>query len=56
MNRTERGASAVEYALLLAGISALLVLAIFSLGPVVGAMYDTCDDIAARDASTSTCG
>ncbi len=31
----ERGASAVEYGLLIAGIAALIVVAVFALGPIV---------------------
>ena len=31
----ERGASAVEYGLLIAGIAALIVVAVFALGPVI---------------------
>jgi pilus assembly protein Flp/PilA len=49
----ERGASAVEYGLLIAGIAALIVVAVFALGPVVkGAFKDTCDSIVSGDAST----
>jgi pilus assembly protein Flp/PilA len=51
--REERGASAVEYGLLIAGIAALIVVAVFALGPVVkGAFEDTCDSIVSGDAST----
>ena len=43
----ERGASAVEYGLLIAGIAALIVVAVFALGPIVReAFTDTCDEIA----------
>ncbi len=39
----ERGASAVEYGLLIAGIAALIVVAVFALGPVIKeAFTDTC--------------
>ncbi len=42
----ERGASAVEYGLLVAGIAALVVIAVFALGPIVReAFSDTCDAI-----------
>jgi len=42
----ERGASAVEYGLLIAGIAALIVIAVFALGPIVReAFSDTCDEI-----------
>ena len=53
----ERGASAVEYGLLIAGIAALIVVAVFALGPVVKeAFEDTCDEITSGNASiTETC-
>jgi pilus assembly protein Flp/PilA len=42
----ERGASAVEYGLLIAGIAALIVVAVFALGPIVKeAFTDTCGEI-----------
>ena len=42
----ERGASAVEYGLLIAGIAALIVVAVFALCPFVkDAFSDTCDAI-----------
>ena len=44
--RDERGASAVEYGLLIAGIAALIVIAVFALGPVVeDAFSKTCDEM-----------
>jgi pilus assembly protein Flp/PilA len=44
--RAERGASAVEYGLLIAGIAALIVLAVFAMGPIVKEIFaDTCDSI-----------
>lgn len=44
----ERGASAVEYGLLIAGIAALIVVAVFALGPIIKeAFADTCDEIKA---------
>ena len=54
----ERGASAVEYGLLVAGIAALVVIAVFALGPIVReAFADTCDAIAEGGAPnvTATC-
>jgi pilus assembly protein Flp/PilA len=53
----ERGASAVEYGLLIAGIAALIVVAVFALGPIVEeAFSDTCDEIVAGNASiTADC-
>ena len=55
--RDERGASAVEYGLLIAGIAALIVVAVFALGPVVKeAFKDTCDSIKSGNANiSSTC-
>jgi pilus assembly protein Flp/PilA len=44
--RPERGASAVEYGLLIAGIAGLIVIAVFALGPIIEeAFADTCDSI-----------
>ncbi|GAA1475929.1 hypothetical protein GCM10009623_03750 [Nocardioides aestuarii] len=53
----ERGASAVEYGLLIAGIAALIVVAVFALGPIVKeAFSDTCDEIVAGNTDiASTC-
>ena len=54
----ERGASAVEYGLLIAGIAALIVVAVFALGPVVKeAFTDTCGSIKAAPGTTisATC-
>ena len=53
----ERGASAVEYGLLIAGIAALIVVAVFALGPIVKeAFTDTCAAIKTGNASLSgTC-
>ena len=42
----ERGASAVEYGLLIAGIAALIVVVVFALGPLLqDAFGNTCDTI-----------
>ena len=50
----ERGASAVEYGLLIAGIAALIVVAVFALGPIVNeAFTDTCDSIDAGNTNLS---
>ena len=44
--RTEDGASAVEYGLLIGGIAALVVVAVALLGPVVQSKFtDTCAGI-----------
>ncbi len=43
----ERGASAVEYGLLVAAIAALIVVIVFALGGIVRDSFDkTCDTIA----------
>jgi pilus assembly protein Flp/PilA len=42
----ERGASAVEYGLLIAGIAALIIVVIFAFGGVLkGVFHDTCSSI-----------
>ncbi|GEP37058.1 hypothetical protein NPS01_07210 [Nocardioides psychrotolerans] len=53
----ERGASAVEYGLLIAGIAALIVVAVFALGPVIKeAFTDTCTEITTSNSTiSSTC-
>jgi len=49
----ERGASAVEYGLLIAGIAALIVVVVFAFGDALtGIFTDTCEKIAA---SGDTC-
>jgi pilus assembly protein Flp/PilA len=49
----ERGASAVEYGLLIAGIAALLVIVIIALGGgVFGLFDDSCSSIAAESGTT----
>lgn len=51
----ERGASAVEYGLLVAAIAALIVIIVFALGGVIRNVFQkTCDEIQAG-ASTGTC-
>lgn len=55
-NMEERGASAVEYGLLIAGIAALIVVAVFALGPVVrDAFSDTCASINGKGNGTVAC-
>ena len=52
----ERGASAVEYGLLIAGIAALIVVAVFAIGPLLqNAFGDTCDQIADAATAGTTC-
>ena len=55
--RDDRGASAVEYGLLIAGIAALIVIAVFALGPIVKEIFaDTCDSVKTEAASiAATC-
>ena len=50
----ERGASAVEYGLLIAGIAALIVVVVFALGPIIKEAFDnTCDTIGSNDNNTA---
>ena len=52
----ERGASAVEYGLLVAGIAALIVAVVFLLGDnVKDAFQDTCNSIGNKGTGTGTC-
>jgi len=44
--RQDRGASAVEYGLLIAGIAGLIVLAVFAFGPLLKEVFaDTCQSV-----------
>ncbi|HEY2878175.1 Flp family type IVb pilin [Nocardioides sp.] len=46
--RDERGASAVEYGLLIAGIAALIVVVVFAFGGVLQNVFrDTCNSVGA---------
>ena len=52
----EHGASATEYALLIAGIAAVIVLAVFTLGgPVIEMFTDTCDELEAQPTVSTSC-
>jgi pilus assembly protein Flp/PilA len=54
--RTERGASAVEYGLLIAGIAALIVIVVFAFGDNINDIFeDTCNDIASGNSAASGC-
>jgi pilus assembly protein Flp/PilA len=54
-SRDERGASAVEYGLLIAGIAAMIVAAIFAFGGGAnGLFHGSCEDIIA-DQSLGSC-
>jgi pilus assembly protein Flp/PilA len=55
-NRTEDGASAVEYGLLVAAIAAIIVVIVFLLGGFVqDAFQTTCDAMADNSTAGSTC-
>ncbi|CAN5615925.1 hypothetical protein BH11ACT8_BH11ACT8_06640 [soil metagenome] len=52
----ERGASAVEYGLLVAGIAAVIVLIVIALGgQIKDAFSNTCDSIASANTAGETC-
>jgi pilus assembly protein Flp/PilA len=54
--RNEDGASAVEYGLLVAGISALIVAIVFLFGGVIkGAFSKTCGAVSSKGSATATC-
>jgi pilus assembly protein Flp/PilA len=54
--RNERGASAVEYGLLIAGIAAVIVIAVFALGGVTDSMFsNTCQELDSAAAASATC-
>jgi pilus assembly protein Flp/PilA len=51
----ERGASAVEYGLLITGIAALIAIVVFAFGGVLNNIFhDTCSSVGSR-ASAGTC-
>ncbi|MGZ5409441.1 MAG: Flp family type IVb pilin, partial [Aeromicrobium sp.] len=53
-SRAQEGASAVEYSFLVSAITAILVLVVFAIGGLTGAMFsDTCSSLAAGDYSAS---
>ena len=53
--KTEAGASAVEYGLLVAAIAALIIVIVFILGGYVKEIFDdTCDAIGSSDNNAST--
>lgn len=54
IDRDDRGASAVEYGLLIAGIAALIVVIVFAFGDTIqGVFEDTCGSVTAKTANTS---
>lgn len=55
--RDDRGASAVEYGLVIAAIASLIVIAAFALGGVVSQNYeDTCVGLAGQQDPAGQCG
>ena len=49
MFRNDQGASAVEYALLIAGVAAVIVATVFLFGSFIGSIFtDSCDTITAE--------
>ena len=53
-DRDERGASAVEYGLLIAGIAALIVVVVFAFGDNISDIFtDTCKSVASTSGCTS---
>ena len=55
-DRDERGASAVEYGLLIAGIAALIVVIVFAFGGVISDIFsETCSDVQSGARTTASC-
>jgi len=51
--RNERGASAVEYGMLIAGVAALILVVVFGFGQVVRTMFsDSCGTITSQVKNT----
>lgn len=54
LDRDERGASAVEYGLLIAGIAALIVAIVFIFGGALNDIFqETCTDVTASSTTAS---
>jgi len=54
--RQDRGASAVEYGLIVFAIAAAIALIVFAFGPVVHETYDdTCEEFTSKRPSSETC-
>jgi len=54
--KNEKGASAVEYGLLVAAIAALIVVIVFALGGVVKEVFTkTCTSVKSGAATTASC-
>jgi pilus assembly protein Flp/PilA len=57
MDRDDRGASAVEYGLILFAIAALITLAVYSFGGAVNGLFkDSCTTIKSKVVTSATCG
>ncbi|CAM3630479.1 Flp family type IVb pilin [Nocardioides marinus] len=54
-DRDERGASAVEYGLLIAGIAALIVVVVFAFGGVVGDIFSDTSSCISTGATATSC-
>ena len=53
-DRDERGASAVEYGLLIAGIAALIVVVVFAFGGTISSIFQsTCQSVGGASATCS---
>jgi pilus assembly protein Flp/PilA len=53
---SERGASAVEYGLLIAGIAALIVVVVFAFGDNLKSIFtDTCNEVTSSSSSAAGC-
>lgn len=54
--RHERGASAVEYGLLVAAIAAVIVVVVMAVGTVTGNLFDkSCDSVSAATPEDDAC-
>lgn len=51
----ERGASAVEYGLLISGVAAVIVAAVFLFGGSVGVSFNNSCDVISGQVNASTC-
>ena len=51
----ERGASAVEYGLLIAGIAALIVVVVFAFGDTIKGVFENTDSCIAGNGASSAC-
>ena len=56
IRKSDEGASAVEYGLLIAAIAALIVIVVFALGSVIKNTFDeTCETVADGTAGGTSC-